>query len=817
MIAMVGHRISHSFPPALLAAAALLSSVAAVQAGSPSLQRLAPRGAQRGTTATIDFHGARLAGPQAVLFYRPGATVQSFEEVNDNHVRCTMTIAPDCPTGLLPLRLVTVSGITELKLFSIGNCPEISEAEPNGDAKQPQTITLPVTINGTITSEDIDYFAFTAAKDQRLNFEIEAMRLGDTVFDPHLALFDERGAVLASADDTRLVAQDAVISYVFSADGTYCVAVREASYLGNDSSFYRLHIGEFPRPQGVFPSGGAPGANMELRWLGDPALGTETITLPTAGKPVGGPLTEFALHAHSGAGTSPSAVPFRLSTLQQTLEVEPNDELVSATPSTVPGAMTGILSKAGDVDRFKFSARKGQKFAVRLFGRALRSPIDSVMGVHKLDGANIVGNDDSGGPDSAFTLSIPQDGEYVLYVHDLLHRGGELYTYRVEVTPVAPSLTLSTPAGQQHVAVPQGNRNAVLIRARRQNFGGPLTVQLTDLPAGLALHAVQMQPNVSALPIVLEASEDAPLRGMLADVVARHADPNRKIEGRLRQSLRLTEFKDQTMCGQTVTRLPVAVTRAVPFSVQIVEPQVPLVQRGHMDLVVQVTRTEGLVQPRQRVKNIHVRMLWNPPGVGSGTADIPGDKTSATLRLNANGGAALGDWPMVVVATADVGGTVQVSSLPTMLTIAQPHVDLTPERARVTQGQQSELLLHVNKRHDLPAPATVEVRGLPRGVSAPTVTLQNDAAVLHIPLTASADAALGRHGGVHVLTTIASDKGTVRFVSTHGLLIVDAPLPQKKDAPASAAPPPPPNPQDGRKRRVRIPRRPGMKPLGGTR
>jgi len=810
MIAMVSHRISHSFLPALLAVAVLLFSVAAVHAGSPSLQRLTPRGAQRGTTVIVDFHGARLAAPQAVLFYRPGADVQSFEEVNDNHVRCTMTIAPDCPTGLLPLRLVTASGITELKLFSIGNCPEISEAEPNGDANQPQTVTLPVTINGIITNEDIDYFAFTAAKDQRLNFEIEAMRLGDTVFDPHLALLDERGTVLASADDTWLVAQDAIINYVFSADGAYRLAVREASYLGNDSSFYRLHIGEFPRPQGVFPPGGAPGANMELRWLGDAALGTETITLP------GGPLYEFALHAHNGAGTSPSAVPFRLSELQQTLEVEPNDELASATPCTVPGAMAGVLSKAGDVDRFKFSAEKGQKFAVRLFGRALRSPIDSVVGVHKLDGAHIIGNDDSGGPDSALTLTVPQDGEYVLYVHDLLRRGGELYTYRVEVTPVVPSLTLSTPAGQQHVAVPQGNRNAVLIRARRQNFGGPLKVQLTFLPAGLALHAVQMHPNVSDLPIVLEASGDAPLTSTLADVVARHADPSRTIEGHLRQSLRMTEFKDQTMCGQVVTRLPVAVTRAVPFSVQLVEPQVPLVQRGHMDLVVQVSRDEGFLQP------IHVRVLWNPPGVGSGTADIPGDKTSATLRLNANGGAALGDWPMVVLATADVGGTVQVSSLRAMLTIAQPPVDLTLERARVTQGQQSEFLLRVNKRHDLPTPATIEVRGLPHGVSAPTVTLQNEAAVLHIPLTASADAALGRHGGVHVLTTIASDKGTVRFVSAYGLLIVDAPLPPKKDAPAIAAPPPgqtrsrAPNPQDGRKRRVRMPRRPGMKPIGGT-
>ncbi len=96
MIAMVGHRISRSFLPARIASAALLISFATVRAGSPSLQRLTPRGAQRGTTVIIDFQGARLTAPQAVLFYRPGAAVQSFEEVNDNHVRCTMTIAPDC-------------------------------------------------------------------------------------------------------------------------------------------------------------------------------------------------------------------------------------------------------------------------------------------------------------------------------------------------------------------------------------------------------------------------------------------------------------------------------------------------------------------------------------------------------------------------------------------------------------------------------------------------------------------------------------------------------------------------------------------------
>ena len=62
---------------------------------------------------------------------------------------------------------------------------------------------------------------------------------------------------------------------------------------------------------------------------------------------------------------------------------------------------------------------------------------------------------------------------------DHLKKGGPDYTYRVEISPVAPKLKLSTPneaprrgTGTMAVAVPRGNRQAILINAARADFGG---------------------------------------------------------------------------------------------------------------------------------------------------------------------------------------------------------------------------------------------------------------------------------------------------------------------------------------------------------
>ena len=59
-------------------------------------------------------------------------------------------------------------------------------------------------------------------------------------------------------------------------------------------------------------------------------------------------------------------------------------------------------------------------------------------------------------------------------------RAGETYVYRVEMTPVTPSLKLGIPRvdrysqTRQTIVVPRGNRYGTLILATRADFGGPI-------------------------------------------------------------------------------------------------------------------------------------------------------------------------------------------------------------------------------------------------------------------------------------------------------------------------------------------------------
>src|SRR5687767_9126948 len=136
----------------------LLSASPFVQAANPNLATISPRGAQRGTDVEVTFAGARLADAQEILLYYPGITVKQFEVKGDNQVKTTLAIALDCRIGIHAMRVRTATGISDLKTFSVGLLPEVSEKEPNNLFDQPQPMQMGITINGLIPNEDVDYF-----------------------------------------------------------------------------------------------------------------------------------------------------------------------------------------------------------------------------------------------------------------------------------------------------------------------------------------------------------------------------------------------------------------------------------------------------------------------------------------------------------------------------------------------------------------------------------------------------------------------------------------------------------------------------------
>ncbi len=779
-------RRSHSFAFALCALGILAGQSSAA---SPSLGIIQPRGAQRGTEAVLTFSGGRLADAQEVLVYYPGIAVKKMEVVNDATLKVTATIAPDCRLGEHAFRVRTATGVSELRTFWVGALPVVEEVEPNSDFDKPQPIPLNVTVHGVVQTEDVDYFVVECKKGQRLSVEVEAMRLGVAFFDPYVAILDSKRFELATGDDSPLTGQDGGCSVVIPADGKYLVQIRESAYGGNGACQYRLHIGNFPRPTAVVPAGGKPGEELEVTFLGDPAGPIKQKVKVPAADANG----QWRLHCQTAEGVSPTGFKFRIGNLPNAIETGTNVSAATATPGTAPGAFNGVVSKPGETDYFKFTAKKGETYDVHCYARRLGSPLDPVLYLGNAAGGALIGNDDAIGPDSYFRFAIPADGEYTLWVHDHLKKGGPDYFYRIELTPVAPRVETTipkvdgnNPANQdrQTITVPKGGRTASLVIANRVDFGGPLAMGFEKLPAGVTLTAEQMEPGLNVVPVVFDAKPDAPTAGHLSAITATHTDPKAPVpfKSAFDAAFVINQPGQTVYTRHAIDRTAIAVGEAAPYSIEVIEPKVPLVQNGSFNLRVIAKRAEGFKGA------ITVFPLWTPPGMGiQGSAVIPEGQTECVLPMNAAPGAAPRKWKTAVTAVADAGkGPVWVSSQLFTLEVTAPVVTLTMERPAVEQGAQTQLFCKVAVTTPFEGKAKVTLIGLPAKTTTQVIEITKDSKEFAFPIVADKTSPVGQH---NVFAQVVIDRGGELITGSTGgtQLRIDVPLPPKV---AVVTPPP---------------------------
>ncbi len=763
----------------LLASLLIVVAATSAFAASPRLSIINPRGVQRGTEAVLTFSGSTLGDGEQILFYSPGFEVVKVETIDANQCKATVKIAADCRLGEHVAQVRTKTGISDYRTFYIGALPQVDEKEPNNFFDQPQPITLNQTVVGTIGGEDVDYYLVEAKKGQRICAEVEALRLGSAFFDPYVAILDMKRFELSAADDTPLVGQDAVASIVAPEDGKYVVQVRETAYGGG--STYRLHVGTFPRPLAVYPAGGKLGEEVEPKFLGDPAGEfVQKFKLPAAAS------NEFTgLFATTGTEIAPSPNPFRLFEHGNSLEVEPNNAVAQATPATLPNAFNGILQEPGDIDFFKFTATKGQVFEVECYGRRIRSAIDPVMTLYNAQGAGIVGNDDSRGPDSYFRVTIPADGEYLLSVTDHLQRGGPGFVYRVEFTGVVPSLQLSIPQVERYgqyrrqVYIAKGNRFGTIINASRANFGGKLLLEPQGMPAGITIVAEPMAENLASMPVVFEAAADAPINGALVDFIGRHADNPAIRGGFFNRAEFIIAAPGQSMYSwRDVDRLAVAVVDELPFKIDLVEPKVPLAQNGSMQLKVVVTRKEGFKAP------INLIFPFAPPGIGAApNVTIPEGQNEALYPINAAGNAQIGKWRIFVLGSAEIGGAAFSSTQLGNLEITAPWVTFAMQRAAVDQGLPTEVVCKVEVTTPFEGNANVQLLALPNKVLSQPLQFTKDTKELIFKVTTEKESPAGKHGIFGVVTITANGEPVTHNVGGAELRI-DVPLPPKPNTPA---------------------------------
>ncbi len=756
---------------------------------------MTPRGGQRGTELDLLLDGPRLSDAQEILFYSPGIAVTKIDVVKPEQLKVHVQIAREAAIGEHQLRVRTATGISELRTFYVGPFPIVDSKKPNTDFAQPQKIDLNVTVAGVIENEQVNYFAVEAKKGQRITAEVHGMRLGGARFDPYVAILDMKRFELAVSDDTALAMQDPIASILAPADGTYIIQIRETSYGGGGDNHYLLHVGGYPRPLTVYPLGGRCGEDLAVQFLAD--VGgpiAQTIKLPAA------PTPSIELLPEQNGLTAPSPNFIRASPFPNVLEVEPNNDVATATryDGDLPVAFNGIISQPSDIDFFRFKAKKDQALDIHVIARQLRSPLDSVLTLYNAQGGGMASNDDSGGPDSYIRFSPPADGEYVISVTDHLHQGGPDYTYRIELTPVKPALTLSIPEvnvnsqERQTIVVPRGNRFATLIRGTRTDFGGELALSSPDLPQGVKMLGENMAGNLDVVPVVFEAAADAPVAGKLCDLSAKPIDPKIDVEGHFNQHVDLIVVNNnQVLYASRTNKLAVAVAKEAPFKLHIVQPKVPLVQGGEMKLKVVAERAPDFKAP------ISVRMLFNPPGVNAvPSVDMPADKSEIDYPLSAQDDAQIHKWKICVLGMADSGGPLWVSSELEELEVAAPFVGVKLEMAAAERGKPAQLSCAVEQKTKFDGAAIIKLLGLPPSTTA--ADQQITAADKRVTFTVMTDdkSPLGQQQTLFCQVIVMQNgEPIVHNLARGSVLRIDPPPPPKSNAPAvAAAPPPPPKP-----------------------
>ena len=746
---------------------------------TPSLKYVMPAGAQRGQEVEVTFAGSNMQEIQDIVFYNKGLELVKIIKKEGNKVKALVRIHKDCKLGPHLVRMFGKDQFSNARFFSVGQFPERSEKENNGDRESAEEVTKNITVNGVLQREDIDYFKIKLKKGETLNLEVEAQRLGYGFFDPHISLIDEEGFLIKDVDDSVLLKQDPILTYKAEKEGTYFIAVRSSDYQGHGNARYRLHVGDFPRPYAVYPAGGKPGAEKELTVIFDNG---ETIKQKVK-FPNSGDIFEFFPQVNGKS--SPSFIPLQISNLNSYMEKQPNNEKKEIKDSPqMPVVFDGIIEKKDDVDWFSFTAKKGTDISVKVDARSLRSPLDSLLEVYNEKGKLIRRQDDSPGPDATINFKADKDGPYFIRIHDHLKNGGPDYTYRISVIERPRTVSLDRPSqdGRQRdergqaLTIAKGTKRFCLLNVKRDRVSGSDTITFENLPAGVSAKVLTYKKNAGSVPVILEAKEN----------VKEHfffAEPKIKVESG--QTGGFTQFLPINYSGggnggtyimHKLNKMTLGVADKVPYKIRIEKNPLPLPKYGYHDITVHIDREKGFDA------EVEVRLAYRQDGLsGIDRIKVKKDQKSVTYRVNAAGNAPDGQWPVVFTAKASHKGRSYDICDEYTLNIIPNFISAKMDLQSFRQGDKGATvevkLEHLNA---FDGKAKVKMNGLTSGLKTNEVTIDKNSKSVVFSLDVDPKTRRGTHKNMFITVQVPyAGKTLAQNLYTGGQIRIDPALQNK--------------------------------------
>lgn len=772
----------------------------------PALESIEPSIGTIGTEFSVVATGSGFHRFKSILFYGDEVQLARHEVLSENELKLWFKSEVGTKPGRYYFRVLTTDGSSELRALTLTPFSILSEQRESQEAIQvlersPETAN--VTILGVLEEGDRDRYKASFSKGERVSIEVEAVRLGYVLLDTVLTVYDPAGKILATVDDTPLYKQDPFITFVSETGGEYIIEVRETAYEGDNRSRYALHIGSFARPAFVYPPGGPIGEKIDLTIEGDYASPPTLPTIPEAD------WNQHGLVLNEGNVTSPTAIPFRASPFGNVLEQEPNDtpELPNANAvgqaiAELPMAFNGVLERPGDMDCFAFQGVEGKVYVFEAFADRVGSLADTVITILDQKGIVLVRNDDGNTHDSRLEFRAPRSDTYFLHVTDKLANGDWRFIYRVEATERLPNLTAFLPRQirrsqeGQTLQVPQGNRSLIKFGVQRTFFTGPVQGELLDLPAGVKSSPIVLESDMYWAPVVLSAEDSIDVGGKLIDARVTATANQTEIRGGFAQTVDLIDGPADAIYHEAnLDRLAVAVTRRVPFKVDLIPPTTSLPLDGSLELLVKVTRDPGFTGP------VEVTIPVLPPdSYAEAKIEIPADQSEAKYTIHSLPVTPQRTWALCceaqagakarananattdnaakpdenIMQGADLAG-VKVCSEIANLTIAASPINGALQQTAGEQGTTIQVICRLDWKEDsqLPKELTITLEDLPNRVKADPVVWKGEKEIL-IPLHFEETAPVGTFDSIYARMTGEINGQKVSFNMGRGTKLVIA-------------------------------------------
>ncbi len=434
-------------------------------------------------------------------------------------VTLRVTIAPDAAPGSRELRLGTLAGLSNPRVFCVGQLPEFTEPDwkttprrragpqPDRSESVERRVTLPATLNGQITPGGVDRYRFAARAGQSLVIAVSARALipylADAVpgwFQATLTLYDAAGKELAYDDDYRFQ-PDPVLFYKIPRDGEYVLEIKDALYRGREDFVYRVSIGELPFVTGIFPlghrAGEAPvfdvrGWNLASARLAPSMTGTNCGTFA------------FAVRRQDWISNE---VLFDVDTLPETFERGPN-QLVR-----LPVIVNGRIDQPGEEDVFRFEGHAGDEIVAEVLARRLGSPLDSMLRLTDAAGKQLAFNDDfedkgcglnTHHADSYLRVTLPADGAYFVRLADAQRNGGVAHAYRLRLSAPRPDFALRVVPSSVNIRA-GGSAPLTVYALRRDGCTNEIKLALRNAPDGFKLSGSSLTGTQEQVRVTLKA------------------------------------------------------------------------------------------------------------------------------------------------------------------------------------------------------------------------------------------------------------------------------------------------------------------------